>query len=111
GCQRHADRCIPASREGPVQCAAQIINAPRVVGEPFGGGPRFPFGFGPLRDRQTLFGEPAGDLFALTALRELAKRISAHRVQQPITSNSAACLHVMSDFATRLARPSTTSDR
>src|SRR6202007_2631494 len=110
GCrQRHADRRITARRKGPVQRRAQIVYPAPVGGQPFGGGARLQFDFGPLEEIPTVFGVASGELFEFAALREFLERVGPRRLEQPIPPVAPPRSAATSDFATKFTAQSTIS--
>ena len=90
GGQRHADRCIAARRKGPVQRHAQIVDPAAVSGQPFSGGSRLQFDFGPLEEIATIFRMASSHLLEFPALREFLERVGPRRLEQPIPPRCAA---------------------
>ena len=89
GSQCHPDRCIAARRKGPVERRAQIVDPAGVSGQPFGGGARLQFDFGPLEEIPTVFGVASRDLFEFAALPEFLERVGPRRLEQPIPPRCA----------------------
>jgi hypothetical protein len=89
GCQRHPDRGVTDRRKGPVQRRPHIVDPAGVSGQPFGGGARLQFDFGPLEEIPTVFGVASGELFEFAALREFLERVGPRRLKQPIPPRCA----------------------
>src|SRR5205807_838005 len=76
-------------RKGPVQRRWQIVDPAAISGQPFGGGPRLQFDFGPLEEIPTVFGVASRELLEFAALRELLVREGPRRLEQPIPPRCA----------------------
>ena len=87
--ERHADRRVAARRKGPVQRRPHVVDLAAVRGQPFGGGPRLPFGLGPLEEIPKVFGVASGHLVEFAAVGELLERVGPRRLEQPIARDCA----------------------
>jgi len=106
GGQSNADGQIAAWRKGPVERSARIVEMPPVIGQPFGGWPRFLLGFGPLEKISVKFGVATRDRVQLAISGKLFERVGAGRFEEPIARQTPTDIrHAHSSPASAHHRP------
>jgi hypothetical protein len=71
----------PTRRKRPVKRRADVVDLVAIDSQPFGGGPRFPLGFGALEQISVIFGMASFEVVKLAALPEFRKRVRARRLK------------------------------